>query len=448
MAEFAHCGMDGGRAWLGMARRDVSAMQMTGGARKNGGRDRLRAVSHQVVLTTQGVFPVRWVRRLPMLPAVLLSAALAFALAFGMIPLSASWADEMSDAQATLDEAEARMQSISEECESLRADLEDIQAQIDETAALALEAQDAVLAGRDDLGKSALFEYKGGSLSALVTLVLESANFDDLMRNVSYLNDIMQHQSDEIAAQKERVEKFDALVSTLNVQKGDQEDKLRELEQKQVEAQQVVENAQAQLENAQEAEAARLAALEEAAKKLAEEEQAGSATVDENANTMDREDVVPDSTPVAPNPDPDPPGETDSGGSGGSNGSGDAGNASDGSSEGSSSDSAGWKTGVASAYGGSTDKYTPNPGTTATGDVCDDWSMGVAIPMSWPKYWTYYGRTVEISYGGKTVFAVVNDCGYMGGGSRSLDLQPGVWKAFGYSSCNGWGLRTVSYRFL
>ena len=36
----------------------------------------------------------------------------------------------------------------------------------------------------------------------------------------------------------------------------------------------------------------------------------------------------------------------------------------------------------------------------------------------------------------------------MGGGSRSLDLQPGVWKAFGYSSCDDWGLRTVSYRIL
>ena len=36
----------------------------------------------------------------------------------------------------------------------------------------------------------------------------------------------------------------------------------------------------------------------------------------------------------------------------------------------------------------------------------------------------------------------------MGGGSRVLDLQPGVWKAFGFSSCNDWGLRTVSYRFL
>ncbi len=68
--------------------------------------------------------------------------------------------------------------------------------------------------------------------------------------------------------------------------------------------------------------------------------------------------------------------------------------------------------------------------------------------MSMPNYRSYFGRTVEISYGGKTVYAVVNDCGYMGGGSRVLDLQPGVWKAFGFSSCAEWGLRTVSYRFL
>ena len=55
---------------------------------------------------------------------------------------------------------------------------------------------------------------------------------------------------------------------------------------------------------------------------------------------------------------------------------------------------------------------------------------------------------VQISYDGMTVYAVINDCGGMGGGSRSLDLQPGVWKAFGYSSCDDWGLRTVSYRIL
>ena len=74
--------------------------------------------------------------------------------------------------------------------------------------------------------------------------------------------------------------------------------------------------------------------------------------------------------------------------------------------------------------------------------------MGVAVPKSMPNYRSYFGRTVEIRYGGMTVYATVNDCGSMGGGSRVLDLQPGVWKAFGFSSCRAWGLRTVSYRFL
>ena len=74
--------------------------------------------------------------------------------------------------------------------------------------------------------------------------------------------------------------------------------------------------------------------------------------------------------------------------------------------------------------------------------------MGVAIPLSWPNARSYLGRQVEISYGGMTVIATVNDLGGMGGGSRSLDLQPGVWKALGASSCLDWGVRTVSYRFL
>jgi hypothetical protein len=36
----------------------------------------------------------------------------------------------------------------------------------------------------------------------------------------------------------------------------------------------------------------------------------------------------------------------------------------------------------------------------------------------------------------------------MGGGARALDLQPGVFKAFGFSTCDDWGVREVQYRFL
>jgi hypothetical protein len=74
--------------------------------------------------------------------------------------------------------------------------------------------------------------------------------------------------------------------------------------------------------------------------------------------------------------------------------------------------------------------------------------MGVAVPMAWPNFRSYFGHQVEIVYGDKTVIATVNDCGGMGGGSRHLDLQPGVFKAFGFGDCYDWGLRTVKYRFL
>ena len=74
--------------------------------------------------------------------------------------------------------------------------------------------------------------------------------------------------------------------------------------------------------------------------------------------------------------------------------------------------------------------------------------MGVAVPLSWPNCRSYLGRAVEIKYGGKTVIATINDLGNMGGGSRALDLQPGVFKAFGFSTCQAWGVRTVSYRIL
>lgn len=105
-----------------------------------------------------------------------------------------------------------------------------------------------------------------------------------------------------------------------------------------------------------------------------------------------------------------------------------------------------WKVGMASAYGGSSD---PSSGhTTATGERVDDFSMGVAVPMSLPNYRQYFGHQILIKIGGTVVTAKVNDCGYMGGGSRALDLQPGVFKAFGYGSCQAWGVRQVEYRIL
>ena len=110
-----------------------------------------------------------------------------------------------------------------------------------------------------------------------------------------------------------------------------------------------------------------------------------------------------------------------------------------------SESTAGWASGKASAYGGYTD---PGCGTiTANGSRVTESSMGVAIPLAWGRR-DLLGHKVMINYGGKTVTATINDLGGMGGGARHLDLQPGVWRAFGFSSCNGWGVRTVKYKIL
>ena len=400
------------------------------------------------VPTAEGGAPQRRRPAAPLAARAVLGCLLAALLACGLVPFAprAAGADEVDEAavaeaeraveeaQGALDGAESNRQGIAADHEALVQEVADLQKRIDETTAQALEAQQEVIDGRAALAKAAVYEYRGGSAQSLVMLLLEAQSFDELVRNLVYLSSVVQYQVDEIEAQRERSARFDALMEDLNAQKDEQEGKLAELEEKKVQAEQTVSDASTRLQGAQ---SEYSSMLEELQRKIEEAEAQGSAptepvAVDEsNTNTSRPGDQM---TDVAPDPSPSP---APDGGSG-----------SDPAPKPAPDPGVGWSTGVASAYGGSTDPSTPNPGITATGAVCDDWSMGVAVPMAWPRYWQYYGRTVEISYGGMTVLATVNDCGYMGGGSRSLDLQPGVWKAFGFSSCNDWGLRTVSYRFL
>lgn len=378
---------------------------------------------------------------------VVVATALACVMALSGFPVvgpteepAHAFADETADAEQALDDAqlalesaEARMTALTAQYEAIKRESDELQKRISEMAAQALEAQQALIEGREALGKTAVQEYlSGGSAQSLLTLVLESTDFNDLVRNMAYLDAIMRRQAEDVAEQKERSDHFDKLILELDEQKDAQDEKLRTLEQKKTEAERVVAGATEALSDAQDDYAARLEELKRKADEMANSGEPGGPIIVDGANTVDRPEAVGPDAEVQPNPDPAPPAPapepevpTPTPG-----------------------DTVGWLSGAASAYGGATDPYTPNPGTTATGAVCDDWSMGVAIPMAWDHYWQYYGRTVEISYGGQTVFAVVNDCGGLNNGERSLDLQPGVWKAFGATSCQDWGVRTVSYRFL
>ena len=366
-----------------------------------------------------------------LLAGVLSAGSLTFACA------TPAYADEVSDAQNALSAAEARMSQIASEHEALVKQAEELQEQIDEATQGVMDAQAAAQAGRDKLGIYATQEYKTGGIS-LIKVLLESQSISDLVNNMQYFDAIQEDQARQIAEQKQLEATFNEALDDLNKKKDEQVKAISDAEAKQTEAQQVVAQATAHLSDAQAAaEAARLAELQKQAEALKAQQEAQSQTEQasegESKGAADKAEESGNSA------------ASNSGNQSSSSSSSES-NSSSSNNSNSSNTSSGWQSGVVSAYGSTSD------GTlgahTATGAIVSESSMGVAVPMSMPNYRSYFGRSVEISYGGRTVVAVVNDCGGLGGGSRALDLQPGVWKALGASSCFDWGVRTVSYRFL
>lgn len=248
----------------------------------------------------------------------------------------------------------------------------------------------------------------------VMSMLLNSASLGDLITQGKYLTTIQDDNTAELERLNAMHEELESKMEKLSAAKD-------EAEQEQQKASDALTSAQsaqgemaarAQSEDAAEAEAARKAA-EEAAATTSQMQQQGSVS--------------------SPN-----------GSSQGSN-AGSAGSASSGSSTqqpsgtgGSSSgttSTSSWKSGVASYYGIG-DGFMG--GTTASGAIVTESSMGVAM-LNVPL-----GTYVEISYGGRSVIAVVNDRGpYVHG--RVIDMQPAVARALGFLSV---GVGTVQYRFL
>lgn len=364
------------------------------------------------------------------LTAVPVSLALALSMALPATgAVHEAHADELSDAQAMLSQASAELDSLNKEYDALQAQLSGLDSRISETTQKVQDAQQKMLEGRETLSDSILSQYKGDGSLSLVNIVLSSEDISEFTKNLTYYSSIQEDQAEKVAEQEQLRDTFSSALNELDAQRDEQQKLIDEAEQKKSQAEKVVSDASAKVSSIKEEQAqAQLAALQaqaaEMQKKEEAKQQAASNASQPNSNWNTN---------------------TDRNQSANTNSNSSSNNSSN---SNSGSVSAGWRTGAASAYGGSSDASTPNPGTTATGAVCNDSSMGVAVPMSWPNYRSYLGRAVEIKYGGKTVIATVNDCGNMGGGSRALDLQPGVFKAFGFSTCQAWGVRTVSYRFL
>ena len=211
-----------------------------------------------------------------LLPASVLAAALC-------MPMSApaAWADSVSDAQETLDSAEARLAQIVEEHDRLQDEADGLQVKIDDAIEGVMAAQSEVQEGRARLGDMMSYEYKSGGVGMLKVL-LESENLSDLLNNMHYVDSVQKAQAEEIELQRGREEAFNAALDDLNDKKDEQMAKLAEAEQKTAEAAQVVSGAEAQLAKAKDeaaaaAEAERLAALKAQAEALAAEQEKAAA---------------------------------------------------------------------------------------------------------------------------------------------------------------------------
>lgn len=248
----------------------------------------------------------------------------------------------------------------------------------------------------------------------VMSMLLNSASLGDLITQGKYLTTIQDDNTAELERLNAMHEELEAKMEELSSAKDEAEQE----QQKASEALASAQSAQAQMaaraqsEDAAEAEAARKAA-EEAAATTAQMQQQSSVS---NSNGSSQGSNA---------------GNT---GSANSSSSTQQPSGTGGSSSGATSTSS-WKSGVASYYGIG-DGFMG--GTTASGAIVTESSMGVAM-LNVPL-----GTYVEISYGGRSVIAVVNDRGpYVHG--RVIDMQPAVARALGFLSV---GVGTVQYRFL
>ena len=248
----------------------------------------------------------------------------------------------------------------------------------------------------------------------VMSMLLNSASLGDLITQRKYLTTIQDDNTAELERLNAMHEELEAKMEELSSAKDEAEQE----QQKASEALASAQSAQAQMaaraqsEDAAEAEAARKAA-EEAAATTAQMQQQSSVS---NSNGSSQGS------------------NAGNAGSANSSSSTQQPSGTGGSSSGTTSTSS-WKSGVASYYGIG-DGFMG--GTTASGAIVTESSMGVAM-LNVPL-----GTYVEISYGGRSVIAVVNDRGpYVHG--RVIDMQPAVARALGFLSV---GVGTVQYRFL
>lgn len=340
--------------------------------------------------------------------AAAVAVALGLSLMLAPTPAVAETSAEVREEVASV---QAELETISQRIADGEAHVRELQDQVDTLADESVDLQTQIIRDRDQLGEMIAASYKDNSDARTLALLLSSETVDELVSQVYYAQKVSDWQADCINRLNEDKKALDDRMAALNQAKDEQKLALADLAKQRTALDERVATLNEKAEQLEEEErAAAQAAAEEAARKAAEEQAERERQERERQEAIqqaqDAGDVEPESTPSG----------------------------------------SGWISCVASAYT-IADNDPPGSTATASGIPLDESVPTVAMPMSMNPS-RFYGSKIEISYGGMSVVATVTDCGAMGGGSRGLDLTPAIFRAFGASSADEWGLRTVSYRFL
>lgn len=388
------------------------------------------------------------------------TAGLCAALALGgvLAPAGQAFA-ATAETESELARLSGEVQAATATYSAATSKADELQKQVDELANDILELeQEKIPAQRKKASEAATNLYKMQNDSAnMLSSLLGSSSFGEFLNLAKYLGVIENKNVSELEDMNALNEQLQAKMAEVSASKDEavkQEETAAQALAQAKDAQQQMQ-AKADAEDAAEAEAARKAAEEAAAQLAAAQEQAarqkaaaeaaaqqqatsnGAGATTAPTGNGSAQASAPAAQPAQPSQapqssQPSQPAQkpaTDSGTT--SN----AGSNSGSSGDGTASSASGWKTGVASYYGLGDGLMGS---ATASGEPVTETSMGIAM-LNVPL-----GTRVEISYGGRSVIAVVNDRGPYAHG-RVIDMQPAVARQLGFISA---GVGTVRYRFL
>ncbi|MDO4807830.1 MAG: hypothetical protein Q4A07_11355 [Coriobacteriales bacterium] len=394
-------------------------------------------------------------------------AALLTAFITTMLVLAPAFAEQSDEVRAQAASESQKLEELVQQMEQQRAEVDDLDRQIDQMAGQSIELQDELIQSRQTLSQIVSQSYKSGGMPTLPELLLSSRNLEDFVANLYYAQKVSEWQADcinqlresrrdlednmaqieqslnerseaiaELDSSRQSIEQnIDALLARAQTLEEEErlaeearlaeiarqaqlEEQRREEERaKEEAAKQEAERLEAERQEAERQEAERLKAEQEEAARQEAQAQKEAERQREEEERQRQEAEAQSEEPSASESESE---DTSSAGS--------------------------WVTCIASAYT-IADNDPPGSTATASGIPLDESVPTVAMPMSMNPA-RFYGSKIQIEYEGMTIVATITDCGYLSGGARGLDITPAIFRAFGFSTADDWGLRQVRYRFL